>query len=108
MHDELPLDPADMRQGDAHRVLQRLVVPHEVVDVGGPDLIDPPRADPVLVDVGVQRRVEVAHHDGDLRRVGEQGLWHGRRPPPGEILAARVYCIADNICEEFADHGRIW
>jgi hypothetical protein len=57
--DELPLYPANHRGRDARRGLDRRAIFVPIFDVPGLELVDLPRADPVVVDVPSHRRVDV-------------------------------------------------
>src|SRR5215217_8515461 len=88
--DQLPHYPADHGGGEAGdgaapRASDRLAVLVQVFRILGVELVDLPRADPVVVDVPAQRGVEVAHDDPDLHRLGEDGP--ARRAVPGLVHA---------------------
>jgi hypothetical protein len=74
--DQLPLHLADRGDREAPGALDRLTVLAGILRVAGVELVDLPRADPVVVDVPPHRRLEIAHDDPELQRLGEDRLAH--------------------------------
>jgi hypothetical protein len=54
----------------------RLTVLTQVAEVAWVELMILPRADPVVIDLSSNRRVEVAHHDTDLPRLSKSWPLH--------------------------------
>jgi hypothetical protein len=70
--DQLPLHLADHGDRSAPGALDRLAELAQVLHPPRFELVDVPRADPVVVDVRPHRGFEVAHDDRDLHRLGEE------------------------------------
>src|SRR5262245_46229366 len=90
--DELPLHLPDACDREAPGTLDglpRLVHAQDVVRI---ELVDVPRADPVVADVRRHRPLEVADDEGDLQRLREDRLAHPWNPriagmtDPTEVL----------------------
>jgi len=60
----------------ARRGLNGLAMFKPLFDVFTLELMDLPRPDPVVINVSSHRRIEVAHHDPDLHRLGKNWFVH--------------------------------
>jgi hypothetical protein len=71
---------ADHRGSDARRGLNRLAKLKPLFDVFTFELMNLPRTDPVVINISLHRRIEVAHHDPDLHRLGKNWFVHSHIP----------------------------
>ena len=102
--DQLPHHLADQGGRETPGAFDRLAVLAQILRVRGAELVDLPRAEPVIVDVRPQRCVKVAHDYPDLHRFGEDRLAH--RPIPETRSCARFPFATPSAqplitCDEF-------
>jgi hypothetical protein len=74
--DQLPLHGAHQRCREPPGAVDRPSVLVQSFRLPCVELDHLPRPDPVVIEIPLHRRFEIAHHDSDLHRLGEGGLPH--------------------------------